>query len=303
MDAETLAGAAAKLAGVHRAGAPPLNGSPGLVPAIDAFRAFIAFHHPLGIVIGVMRQRLHRDEVARPHAERRFDHRAEIAPVHGSRADWQMMMPHGAIVADRQRVCRNGIRHFRLDPVRLFQKGLRNILGGDALCRRSAATKHIGAMLTLIGRRHLPILARRDAILLSKGAAERGGIVEAPLEEDVGDRLLDVERATQVEPAPLQSPHLHIMAETVVDRFEQLLQVARRDPMFGSDLLIIEIGVGEPHLDRLENPLEQRCPHPRRAAQRPRRCIIEQAGEQEFGERQLDRPQLFVGHIVAHVGE
>ena len=73
--------------------------------------------------------------------------------------------------------------------------------------------------------------------------------------------------------------------------------------MLAGDLLEVEIGVGEPHLDRLEDALEQRGAHARRAPQRARRRMIEQAGDQELGQAELDRAHLVRGDVADRAGD
>ena len=87
MHAQALASAAAKELAVDWAGAAAIDAFFLLGPEIDAFGTRVAFDHALGIVIGVMRQCLDRDVVARIHLDLRLEELAEITPVHrlGSR--------------------------------------------------------------------------------------------------------------------------------------------------------------------------------------------------------------------------
>ena len=63
-----------------------------LGPQEHAFGAGIALDHALGIVIGMMRQRLDGDVVAGIDLELRLEQLAEIAPVHGVRRRRQIVV-------------------------------------------------------------------------------------------------------------------------------------------------------------------------------------------------------------------
>ena len=81
--AETLAGAAAEQLAVDRAGAAAVDALLLLGPEKHAFGAGIALDHALGVVIGVMGERLDGDVVAGIDLEPRLEQLAEIAPMHG----------------------------------------------------------------------------------------------------------------------------------------------------------------------------------------------------------------------------
>ena len=81
--AEALAGAAAEQLAVDRAGAAAVDALLVLGPQEHAFGAGIALDHALGIVIGMMGQRLDGDVVAGIDLELRLEQLAEIAPMHG----------------------------------------------------------------------------------------------------------------------------------------------------------------------------------------------------------------------------
>ena len=90
MHAEPLAGAAPEERRIHRPGAAPVDVLLVLGPVEHALGAGIALDHALGIVIGVMGQRLDRDEVAGVDLDLRLQLLAEIAPVHGIGIGGQM---------------------------------------------------------------------------------------------------------------------------------------------------------------------------------------------------------------------
>ncbi len=82
VDAEAFAGAPPEERRVHRAGAAPVHALALLVPVEDALRARIALHHAVGVVVGVVREHLDRDEVTGAHLDLGLEQLAEIPPVH-----------------------------------------------------------------------------------------------------------------------------------------------------------------------------------------------------------------------------
>ncbi len=81
MDAETLAGAAAKEGRLHGAGAAPVHPLAVLVPKEDASGPRVIFDHALGIVVGVMGQYLDGRIIAGIDLDHGLERLAEIPPV------------------------------------------------------------------------------------------------------------------------------------------------------------------------------------------------------------------------------
>ncbi len=108
MHAEAFAGAASEQRSIHRTGTAPVHALLLLGPEIDALDTGIALHHAVGVVIGVVRQRLDRDEIAGIDLDARLQRLAEIAPMHGVGVGRQMMI--GAL---RRLMFLGGRRHLR----------------------------------------------------------------------------------------------------------------------------------------------------------------------------------------------
>ena len=108
MHAETFARAPAEQRRLHRAGAPAIDALPLLVPVEDALGARIALDHPLGVVIGVMRENFQRDKVAGGHLDHGLERLAEVAPVHGLVGGRHVVMIRRARHPSRLRL---GLRH------------------------------------------------------------------------------------------------------------------------------------------------------------------------------------------------
>ncbi len=83
MHAKPFATAAAKDAGICRAGATAVDVLLLAGPVKDAFGAGVAADHAFAVVGGVLGERLDGDDVARAHAQRWLDVAAEVAPMHG----------------------------------------------------------------------------------------------------------------------------------------------------------------------------------------------------------------------------
>ena len=90
--AKALAGATPEQRGIHRSGATTVYALLFLGPQEHAFGAGIALHHALGVVIGMVGQRLNGDEVAGIDLDLRFQFLAEIAPMHCFGIRRQMMI-------------------------------------------------------------------------------------------------------------------------------------------------------------------------------------------------------------------
>ena len=83
MDAEALARAAAQQLAVDRTGAAPVHALLVLGPQEHAFRTRVALDHALGVVVGVMGERLDRHVVAAVDLDDRLQELAEVTPVDG----------------------------------------------------------------------------------------------------------------------------------------------------------------------------------------------------------------------------
>ena len=90
--AESLAGAAPQQLAVDRTGAAPVHALLVLGPEVDALGAGIALDHALGVVVGVMGQRLDRHVVAGIDLDDGFEQLAEIAPMDGVGGGRHVMM-------------------------------------------------------------------------------------------------------------------------------------------------------------------------------------------------------------------
>ena len=121
VDAEPLAGATAVHGCVHRPGAAPVDAFAFGIPAEHALGTGIAHDHALGIVVGVVGERLQRHQVARVDVEARLLALAEIAPVHG-------------VLVGRQDVMRRALRHL-----------LAGILGGGVAGEQRTERKGAGS--------------------------------------------------------------------------------------------------------------------------------------------------------------
>ncbi len=82
VDAEAFTGAPAEERGLHRTRAATVHALALLVPVEDALRTRITLHHAVGVVVGVMREHLDRDEITGAHLDLGLQQLAEIAPVH-----------------------------------------------------------------------------------------------------------------------------------------------------------------------------------------------------------------------------
>src|SRR5207247_9774998 len=80
--AEALARAPAEQRRLHRPRTPPIDTLALLVPVEDALGARITLDHPLGIVVGVVREGLDRHEVAGVDLDGGLERLAEISAVH-----------------------------------------------------------------------------------------------------------------------------------------------------------------------------------------------------------------------------
>ena len=65
-------------------------------------------------------------------------------------------------------------------------------------------------------------------------------------------------RVGQIGPGALQPPLAHIMGEIVADAFEQLLQIALGNSLGLRHARRRQIGIVEPALDGLTNPMQDR---------------------------------------------
>ena len=109
--AQALAGAAAEQRGVHRTGAASVDVLLAAVPVVDALRTRIALDHAGSIVVGVMREGLDRDEVARVDLDHRREGFAEVAPVHRLVRCGDVDSGSGSQVPDRCQPLRPRHRH------------------------------------------------------------------------------------------------------------------------------------------------------------------------------------------------
>ena len=80
--AEAFARAASEQLAVDRSSAAAIDAFLVLGPQKHALGARIALDHALGVVIGVVRQGLDGDVIARIHFQLRLQELAEIAPMH-----------------------------------------------------------------------------------------------------------------------------------------------------------------------------------------------------------------------------
>ena len=129
MHAEAFAGASSEQRGIHRSCAASIDALLLLGPQEHAFSAGIALHHALGVVVGMVCQRLNGDEVAGIDLDLRFQQLAEIAPMHGVGIRRQMVIgPLGWLVLFGRR------RHLRCHQ--------RNAARGH--CRRPAGGGEAG---------------------------------------------------------------------------------------------------------------------------------------------------------------
>src|SRR2546423_224862 len=97
VDAEAFAGAAAEQRRLHRTGAATIDTLALAVPVKDALGAGITLHHALGVVVGVMRERLDGDEVSAIDLDQRLQRLAEVAPVN------RLVGGPGAVMGPRAR--------------------------------------------------------------------------------------------------------------------------------------------------------------------------------------------------------
>src|ERR1700693_3122037 len=93
----------------------------------------------------------------------------------------------------------------------------------DHSLRRAQGVIRLGAQASII--------ARRDAELLVKYAAEVRRAVESPTETDFRDRQFRMQRTDQIGAAAVEASRAQVVAETVAGLGEQLLQIAARDPL------------------------------------------------------------------------
>ena len=103
---EALAGAAPEQLAVDRPGAAAIDAFLVLGPQKNALDARIALDHTLGVVIGVVRQGLDGDVVARIHFKLRLQELAEIAPMYRVGGRRQVMV--GRLAGTRLRRRRRG---------------------------------------------------------------------------------------------------------------------------------------------------------------------------------------------------
>ena len=129
MDAEALARAASQQLAIEWTGAAPVDTLLVLGPQEHALRTRVALDHALGVVVGVMGERLDGDVVAAVHLDDRLQELAEIAPVNGVRRRRNIVMAGLALPRDGGLGCRRG-----------DQAAAR----GDK--RRRAAARHEGAL-------------------------------------------------------------------------------------------------------------------------------------------------------------
>ena len=96
MHAEALARPATEQRRLHGAGAAPVHALALAVPVEDGLRARVALHHPLGVVVRVVREHFDGDEVARADLDERLEQLAEVAPVHGLVGGGHVIVVHRA---------------------------------------------------------------------------------------------------------------------------------------------------------------------------------------------------------------
>src|SRR6266702_8657933 len=168
--AKPLAGTATEYAGVHRARAAAVDVLLVPCPAKDAFGGGIARDHQLGVVGGMLRQRLDGDGIARRDLDLRRERAAEIAPMNAAGLDRKMMVLTsgryrriGVGTGDIAARLRNRLMHAKLSERILWPAALT----GDPVLRRRA--------LRLL----LTKLARRQAEAMAEGTTEMRGIAKA----------------------------------------------------------------------------------------------------------------------------
>ena len=127
VDAEAFAGAAAEQRRLHRTGAATIDTLALAVPVKDALGAGITLHHALGVVVGVMRERLDGDEVSAIDLDQRLQRLAEVAPVNG------LVGGRDVVMVPRAR------HHARRHPL-----GLRELRRGERADRGAEAAQHDG---------------------------------------------------------------------------------------------------------------------------------------------------------------
>ena len=93
---------------------------------------------------------------------------------------------------------------------------------------------------------------------MAERAAEMRGVAKAVAIGDFRNRLMRFGRIRQIGPGALQPALPNIMGEIVADAFEQLLQIALGYPLGLRDARGREIGIVEPALDGLADPVQDR---------------------------------------------
>ena len=128
------------------------------------------------------------------------------------------------------------------------------------------------------------------------------GIAKAVAIGDFRDRPVRFGRIGQIGPRPLQSAFAHIMGEIVAGPFEQFLQITFGNAFRPGNRRRRELGIVEPALDGLANPVQDRSL--RRAAARIRRWTRElmHKCEQEIDETVRHRRPFHVGQRLQRPG-
>src|SRR5262249_2501866 len=105
--AQPLPGAPPEERRLYRAGPAPIDTLPVAVPVEHALGARVAPDHAVGVVVGMVREDLDRDVVARADLEPRREELAEVAPVHGPVVGGQVVMARRRRAHSRPTSCRN----------------------------------------------------------------------------------------------------------------------------------------------------------------------------------------------------
>src|SRR6266702_7421650 len=209
MHAKPLAGTATEHAGVHRARAATVHVLLVPRPAEHAFSGGIARDHQLGVVGGMLRQRLDGDGIARRDLELRRKRAAEITPMNAAGLDRKMMVLAlgrsrriGVGTGDIAARLRTRLMHAKLSERILWPAALT----GDPVLR-------VRPLRLLLAK-----LAGRQAEAMAEGAAEMRGITETIGVGDLRDRTMRFRGVGQVGPGALEPPLADVMGKVVADR-------------------------------------------------------------------------------------
>ncbi len=172
----------------------------------------------------------------------------------------------------------------------------------SALCGRGASA--LAGRRILHARRTGAIGLGGQPIAGREGTAEVGGIAKAPAKAQLGDGEMLQRAVAQVHAAALQPAFAQVGAEAGGRSLEQLLQIARGQPLGVGDGIDGQLGIAQPGFDGAADAAQMAKLHGAGRLGRLGLLLVGiagarcQAGDQHVGERGLHRQQIVLCQCV-----